>query len=436
MADAAASSSGQPPQGQAPHGPRNGQEIHTYDAPWPVYAMGWSAKAEHPFRCAIGSFNEDHSNAVEVIELAPPPPDSGNSGSSASSGVKGEEIGEDWRGAAGAAGGGMAGYGGTSAAPSAAENAAFNRPQFRRTASLSHTYPVTKLLWSPDRSTGSPDLFATSGDFLRVWDVQGSGGDDGAPLSSGHVGMTQGGGMGGAVAGAGAGATSSMQGVRSACCLSSNKSAEYCAPLTSFDWNEADPTILGTASIDTTCTIWNVETQQATTQLIAHDKEVYDIAFARGTDVFASVGADGSCRMFDLRSLDHSTIIYESMFLTPLLRLCWNKQDANYLATLVLDSNKVILIDIRVPSLPAAELSCHTGSVNALAWAPHSSCHIASGSDDRQAFVWDLSAVPGPIEDPILSYEAPGEVSNLQWSAHHTDWISIASNDKFQLLRV
>jgi WD repeat-containing protein 68 len=41
--------------------------------------------------------------------------------------------------------------------------------------------------------------------------------------------------------------------------------------------------------------------QSAITQLIAHDKEVYDIAFARGTDLFASVGADGSVRMFDLR---------------------------------------------------------------------------------------------------------------------------------------
>lgn len=48
--------------------------------------------------------------------------------------------------------------------------------------------------------------------------------------------------------------------------------------------------------------MWNVETRQAKTQLIAHDKEVYDVAFATSsTDVFASVGADGSVRMFDLR---------------------------------------------------------------------------------------------------------------------------------------
>ena len=58
---------------------------------------------------------------------------------------------------------------------------------------------------------------------------------------------------------------------------------------------------MGTASIDTTCTIWDVQTQQVKTQLIAHDKEVYDMGFTSGTDVFASVGADGSVRMFDLR---------------------------------------------------------------------------------------------------------------------------------------
>jgi len=36
------------------------------------------------------------------------------------------------------------------------------------------------------------------------------------------------------------------------------------------------------------------------TQLIAHDKEVYDIAWG-GAGVFASVSADGSVRVFDLR---------------------------------------------------------------------------------------------------------------------------------------
>jgi len=253
----------------------------------------------------------------------------------------------------------------------------------------------------PDRLGQFPnqDLLATTGDYLRLWEVKGDTVDN-------------------------------------RCLLNNNKTSEFCAPLTSFDWNETDLSIIGTSSIDTTCTIWNIETQQAKTQLIAHDKEVYDIAFARGTDVFASVGADGSVRMFDLRSLEHSTIIYESPDSAPLLRLAWNKQDPNYLATFMFDSPKTLILDIRIPSIPAAELTAHQACVNGIAWAPHSSCHICTAGDDRQAIIWDLSAMPKPIEDPILAYNAEAEVNQLQWSLGQPDWIAIAFGSKVQILRV
>ena len=44
--------------------------------------------------------------------------------------------------------------------------------------------------------------------------------------------------------------------------LLQNKNSDFCAPLTSFDWNEVDPNLLGTSSIDTTCTIWGLEVCQ------------------------------------------------------------------------------------------------------------------------------------------------------------------------------
>ncbi len=73
-------------------------------------------------------------------------------------------------------------------------------------------------------------------------------------------------------------------------------------PITSFDWNEVDPMLIVTASYDTTCTVWSLETGTIKTQLIAHDKEVFDVAFSRhSVDTFVSVGADGSLRLFDIR---------------------------------------------------------------------------------------------------------------------------------------
>ena len=70
----------------------------------------------------------------------------------------------------------------------------------------------------------TPQL-ATSGDYLRVWRA-------GEPET------------------------------RLECLLNNNKNSDFCAPLTSFDWNEVDPNLLGTSSIDTTCTIWGLETGQ------------------------------------------------------------------------------------------------------------------------------------------------------------------------------
>lgn len=140
-----------------------------------------------------------------------------------------------------------------------------------------------------------------------------------------------------------------------------------------------------------------METQQAKTQLIAHDKEVYDVTFANNnSDIFASVGADGSVRMFDLRALEHSTIIYETASSipglqpssphmaaqppVPLLRLSFNKMDANYLSTFHADSSSVQILDIRVPGIPVSELRGHKGTVNCMAWSPISGSEIATGS--------------------------------------------------------
>lgn len=283
--------------------------------------------------------------------------------------------------------------------------------EFSAKSTFDHPYPTTKIMWMPDSKGIYPDLLATSGDYLRIW----------------RAGQAE---------------------TQLECVLNNNKNSDFCAPLTSFDWNEVDPNLIGTSSIDTTCTIWGLETGQPVgrvaghvkTQLIAHDKEVYDIAFSRaggGRDMFASVGADGSVRMFDLRHLEHSTIIYEDPAHTPLLRLAWNKQDPNYLATVAMDSCEVIILDVRVPCTPVARLSNHRACVNGIAWAPHSSCHICTAGDDHQALIWDIQQMPRAIEDPILAYTAAeGEVNQIQWGATQPDWIAICYKQACEILRV
>ena len=190
---------------------------------------------------------------------------------------------------------------------------------------------------------------------------------------------------------------------------------------------------MGTSSLDTTCTIWDLEKETVDSQLIAHDKEVYDIAWG-GPEVFASVSADGSVRVFDLRDKDHSTIVYESPTPdTPLLRLGWNKQNPRYMATMEMDSAKVVVLDIRVPALPVAELKKHRAAVNTLAVALHSfEEHMHRRGRRAGAHLGPVvgGAARGGRDGSDAGVQRGAEISQLQWSATQTDWIAIAVGKK------
>ena len=75
------------------------------------------------FRLAIGSYVEQYSNAVQIVKKLP---------------GGGENFGN----------------------------------QLYAACQFDHPYPCTKILWSPDaRNMGGKDLLATTGDYLRVWNV-------------------------------------------------------------------------------------------------------------------------------------------------------------------------------------------------------------------------------------------------------------------------
>jgi WD repeat-containing protein 68 len=232
-----------------------------YLAPWGVFAFDWCKypvpQGNSAGKMAIGSYLEDPHNYITILDTQIVPQESTAPG-----------------------------------APS------FGL-EYTRIAEATCAYPVTRILWEPPiAQKQSTDLLATSGDHLRLWSLP----QNTTPTTSNTI------------------TRSSSVNQRDQtppkltplALLSNSKTPEHTAPLTSLDWNTLSPKLIITSSIDTTCTIWDIPTLTAKTQLIAHDKEVFDVRFCAGSvDVFVSCGADGSVRMFDLRSLEHSTIIYE-----------------------------------------------------------------------------------------------------------------------------
>ena len=177
------------------------KEIITYDAPWTVYSMSWCRGREDycstGFRMAIGSFREEYSNQVQVIQLR----DNENSEHDSDVASMNE-----------------------SKAMKRNESSEEVSSSFQPICQFDHPYPPTKICWAPanNASSVSTDLLASSGDYLRLWGIDK---DNNAELKR---------------------------------LFNSTKDTDYCAPITSFDWNEVDASIIGAVSMDTTCTIWDI----------------------------------------------------------------------------------------------------------------------------------------------------------------------------------
>eukprot|EP00928_Gymnodinium_smaydae_P022523 TRINITY_DN1888_c0_g1_i1.p1 TRINITY_DN1888_c0_g1~~TRINITY_DN1888_c0_g1_i1.p1 ORF type:complete len:357 (-),score=60.32 TRINITY_DN1888_c0_g1_i1:345-1415(-) len=294
-------------------------------------------------------------------------------------------------------------------------------------AEIEHTFPPTKLMWKPDdgeSKRSSADLLAGSCTTLNLWKLE-----DGQVKNVAKLANTRGPNQGG---------------------------SGHLPPITSFDWSVANEHKIGISSVDTTCTIWNIERQKIETQLIAHDKAVYDIAFTQIDNLFTSVGADGSVRLFDQRNLDHSTIIYETSPATPLLRVAWNKLNTNYVATIAMDSPGVIIFDLRRPSVALRELAYNDSCVNHIAWAPHSRDHLLCGTNSGSALIWDVKDAQPDRQnhDPaaaaaaaaarggrtaaagLVAYECEHEIYQVQWPGAQPDMVALGMPKQVAIIDV
>ncbi|GKT75123.1 WD repeat protein [Colletotrichum tofieldiae] len=385
-----------------------------YLAPWALYAFDWCKwppQGNGAGKLAVGSYLEDGHNYIQILDtqMVPTPNDVYQPGTPK-----------------------------------------FNL-EFSKVAEATHSYPVTRLLWEPPSSQKqSTDLLATSGDHLRLWSLPSE-----SPVSQSNSITRQ-------------SRDPAITKLTPLALLSNSKTPDHTAPLTSLDWNTVSPSLIITSSIDTTCTIWDIPSLTAKTQLIAHDKEVYDVRFcANSVDVFVSCGQDGSVRMFDLRSLEHSTIIYEptgkddrdanggriSPTLAqqtmsnppPLLRLATSPHDTHLLATFAQDSNVIRILDVRHPGQALLELRGHGGSLNSIEWSPTRRGVLASGADDCQVLLWDVynnnpslsggppangAAQPDNTRSPYASWQCDYEVGNLAWVPH------LSTNDQGEWLGV
>ena len=272
-----------------------------------------------------------------------------------------------------------------------------SKTEINKKHSIDHGYPATKIMWGRNTNNMDFDLFATTSDCLRVFKET----DDKVELK---------------------------------CQLINTQQKELASPMTSFDWSPKDPEIICCASIDTTCSIWNLEEEKLSKLVIAHDKEVLDISFSPEGNEFVTVGADNTLRLFDIRNLTQSNIIFD--YKEPLIRVSWNNSSkSNTLALVSLSQKEVILLDKRQPFFPVSRLNFHKGPVNNVVWSPYSPFLLCSIASDKHAYLWNVEKMDEEIGSPVLEYSSDTTLNNVTWCSF-TDWIGITKHDSFIMLRI
>eukprot|EP00186_Timspurckia_oligopyrenoides_P001832 CAMPEP_0182446340 /NCGR_PEP_ID=MMETSP1172-20130603/4138_1 /TAXON_ID=708627 /ORGANISM="Timspurckia oligopyrenoides, Strain CCMP3278" /LENGTH=359 /DNA_ID=CAMNT_0024642255 /DNA_START=147 /DNA_END=1226 /DNA_ORIENTATION=+ len=322
-------------------------------------------------------------------------------------------------------------------------------------------FPATKLLWIPDPPSLQPDLLASSGDILRIFEVSSTKNDSYQQQHSNDN-----------TKNSNLKLISTLIPHKSTANAHHNASPPdpiYAAPLTSMDWSDSDVSLIITASVTSTCTLWDIHSESIKRQINTNtqtggggEREVFDVGFGRGSDQIVTVSGNGTAQLFDLRD-NNSSMIYKSEKGLPLLRVAWNKQDPNYLAVLEMSSNGIMLIDLRVPLYPLAELVQRAprlsvdrrqrvllrDPVNAFQWAPHSPRHLISGGELGVSYVWDISSVVGDggnatrIQqqqqsgvDPVLACDIGQRVNNIAWSPADPNWTAVTAANQVQVIKI
>lgn len=121
-------------------------------------------------------------------------------------------------------------------------------------------YPVTKVQYSPHRMAGGDsELLGVSGDGLRIYKSRLAGSASTAEheliakLVPAQISTSPTASATASRRPSDANIITSTPGTHAA--LTRNSPA----PITSFDWNRADPNLLVTSSYDTTCAVWNLD---------------------------------------------------------------------------------------------------------------------------------------------------------------------------------
>ena len=314
-----------------------------------------------------------------------------------------------------------------------------------------HLYPPTNLVYAPTSGSNqineSGTLLASSGEYVRLWFIPN------VPSSNQKVG--QGG-----------------EDVSLVALFKTGSDPDSCSPFTSLDWNHFDRNLIVASSVDSSCTVFDLQQQSQVTQFfmqgvsthknnVAHGSslpvghpsliEAYDVSLStQDRYLIAAACSNGTVQLFDQRHNGMVAGFQPFNGSGSILRIEFNPVRPNLLASISDGQGEceISISDIRRfaasnmansqnISNSESRLKRHTAAVNAITWAPHKDSFLCSTSNDCSALVWAVPDLqPQVNEKPLLAYNADSSANNVHWPNADPERIALVFGQSLQLLKV
>ncbi|KAA6395944.1 MAG: putative WD-repeat protein [Streblomastix strix] len=286
---------------------------------------------------------------------------------------------------------------------------------------------ATKIQWIPHSSTHNKDMFATSGDLLRIYEVNS---DNRTELL--------------------------------AAMATPNEGIPGYAPVTSFDWSKRDPNFIVTASINNFCSIWDIHKERCIMELFVPDAEIFDVKFHGDNQDQIIVGAsDGFLKRYDLRQKSFPEPLFRTEALNPILRVCPSPTEKDIVGLVTINTNFVTVVDLCKPNSILTKI--HPPQSNAqgivfkdrLNQKPINTCDFspllprvcAIGGEDASASMWNLDyeqKVNSGVQCVFgmgvqLSFERVDvfdPVQNIKWSNVLKNLVAFTNGSNIHLVRL
>ena len=208
----------------------------------------------------------------------------------------------------------------------------------------------------------------------------------------------------------------------------------YPLPSCGFDWSSVSSEILCSWYLNNTYCVWNTESRKIVKSFNSPDgKQIFDLKYCPNDPNTVGIACEqGKLQLIDIRT-NGSNIMYQTQ--PDLMRLSWSSCNPNNIATFSSNGDRVIVMDMRKFGEPRTQLKITQNQVTCVDWSPANENELCIGTISSKVMIWVIRP-SNQNENSLLEFSSDGEVNDICWNKTNYEWIGAAMTSTVHYLHV